>query len=127
MSGHRIERVQSLLKSEITLILQTEIKDPRIDGVYSITHIKLAKDLKNAIVFMSVMGDEEEQNNFLQGLKSSSHFIRKRLGKILTLKYIPHLQFKIDDSIEKGVNLYYKLKKMEEEERELGWYDKENE
>jgi ribosome-binding factor A len=126
MPGHRNERLTSLLTQEITLLLQNEIKDPRIDGVNSVTGVKLAKDIKSAIVFISSLCEKEKLPQVIEGLNSSAHYIRKRLGKILTLKYIPRIVFKLDDSIEKGTDLYFKLKNMEKEERELGWYDDEH-
>ncbi len=126
MSGHRIEKIQSLLTHEISKLLREEIKDPRVTGIYSITHIKVAKDLKSALVFMSIMGENDEKKSILEGLNSSSNFIQKRLWKMLTLKHIPHLKFKLDDSVEKGVDLYYKLSEMEKKEKEQGWHKEEN-
>ncbi len=125
MSGHRIERLSSLLHHEITLIIQNEIKDPRVEGINSITQIKMAADLKSALVFISSMAEEDKKPGVIEGLNSCSHYIRKRLGKILSLKYIPRIHFKLDDSIEKGVSFYFKLKEMEEKEKELGWYNDE--
>lgn len=127
MSGHRIQRLQSLFKHEISLLIQNELKDPRIKGIVSITYIKLAKDIKNALIFISIMNNDEGKLEVIEGLNSSSSFIRKRLGKLLTLKYIPRITFKLDESVEKGSEMYFKLKDMEERERELGWYDNENE
>ncbi len=128
MQGKRIDRLTSLLKEEISLIIQRELKDPRIHGIIGINHLKLAKDHKTALVFISIMeGTKDEKEAIMEGLISSAHYIRKRLGKILTLKYIPHIKFKLDDSIEKGMEFYYKIKQMEDKERELGWHDNNEE
>ncbi len=126
MPGHRMKKIQSLLTQEIAKLLRDEVKDPRITGIYSITQIKVAKDLKTALVFMSIMGDDEEKNKILEGLNSCSNFIQRRLWKILTIKQIPDLKFKLDESVEKGINLYYKLQEMEKREKEMGWHQDDN-
>ena len=122
--GHRNERLASLLLHEVTNLIRTEIKDPRVSGVYSISRVKLTPDLKSAVFFISILDDEDKQS-ILEGLNSSISYLRKRLGKLLSLKYIPRLIFELDTTIENGINLYYKLKDMEEKEKNLGWHDEE--
>ena len=123
MSGHRMERLSSLLQQEIALLLQNEVKDPRIEGIVTITNVKMSDDMKSALIFISSMTEKDKRTELKQALNSCAHYIRKRLGKILSLKYVPRINFKLDDSIEKGINFYYKLKNMEEKEKELGWYN----
>jgi ribosome-binding factor A len=99
----RSERVQELLLEEISKLIQHDLKDPRI-GFVTVTRIELSDNLKNAKVFVSIMGSEEQKENSIEGLNSAKGFIRSSLGKNLYLKHIPELHFKLDkaaDHVEK--------------------------
>ena len=90
----------------LSLILHDEVKDPRIDPMkVSVVSCDVATDLKTAKVYISVLGDEEEQANVLKGLKSSGGFIRHELARRLNLRNTPELNFILDQSIEYGVRM----------------------
>lgn len=97
MRFKRSERIQELLLEEISKLLQKGLKDPRI-GFTTLTRVDVTDNLKLAKVFVSVMGTEEERKETLAGLKSARGYIRNCLGKNLYLKYIPDLDFKLDES-----------------------------
>ena len=97
MRFKRSERIQELLLEEISKLLQKGLKDPRI-GFTTLTRVDVTDNLKLARVFVSVMGTEEERKETLAGLKSARGYIRNCLGKTLHLKYIPDLDFKLDES-----------------------------
>ncbi len=99
MRFKRSQRVQELLLEEISSLIMRGLKDPRI-GFVTVTKIELSNNLKHAKVFVSIMGDEIKKEESLNGLKSAKGFIRNQLGKNLYLKYIPELEFKIDESAE---------------------------
>jgi ribosome-binding factor A len=124
--GHRNERLASLLLHEVSNLIRNDIKDPRVSGIHSISRVKLTPDRKSAVFFVSILSEDEDKDHIIEGLNSSASYLRKRLGKILTLKYIPRILFELDNSIENGINLYYKLKDMEDKEKELGWHNEEN-
>ena len=84
---------------EISLLIQNGLKDPRI-GFCTVTQIELTDNLRQAKIFVSVIGSEKEIQDTLEGLDSAKKFIRKTLGKNLYLKYMPELEFKKDDSPE---------------------------
>ena len=84
-----------LLKNEISRIIQTRLNDPLI-GFVTITDIEVAKDLKHAKVFVSVLGDEENEMNALKGLGRARTFIQNELGQAVRLRYIPILSFMPD-------------------------------
>ncbi len=104
MNSNRLERVGELIGQEISLMLIKGLKDPRI-GFVSVTRVIVSKDLRNAKVFVSIMGGQEEKDKSLNGLVCAQGFIRRELGKRLTLKHIPELVFKIDDSIAYGIHI----------------------
>ena len=100
MRFKRSERVQELLLEEISALIQRGLKDPRI-GFATVTRVDLSDNLKHAKVYISVLGGEGEQKDTLAGLTRAAGFIRGSLGKNLYLKFIPALEFILDDTAEK--------------------------
>ena len=98
----RIDRVNELLRSEISHILTREIKDPRVVGVISITEVIASSDLRSARVYVSVMGREQQRQEALDGIRSAASFLRRELRNRVNLRHTPHLTFQLDDSIEEG-------------------------
>ena len=98
----RIDRVNELLRSEISHILAREIKDPRVGGVISITEVIASSDLRSARVYVSVMGGEHQRQEALDGIRSAASFLRRELRNRVNLRHTPHLTFQLDDSIEEG-------------------------
>lgn len=102
---HRIERVNQLIRQEISELLRCKVKDPRLEGLVSITHVETSADLKYARVFVSCLVSGEEKKQILSTLAAASGFLHNELTKRLTLRYIPELDFRWDDSIEKGARI----------------------
>ena len=94
--SRRIERVNELLRQEISRLLTLEIKDPRLDGVITITRVSTSSDMRNARVFLSAMGDAETKQNALAGIRSAATFIRRELRSRVNLRYIPFLSYDLD-------------------------------
>ncbi len=107
----RSERVSDQVKREIADILMRKIKDPRI-GFVTVTDVELADDLRNAKVFVSVLGADRVST--LKGLESASAFIRAELGHRLRLRFIPDLLFRYDDSAERGAHIMDLLHEVDE-------------
>ena len=99
---HRLERVNSLIRQEISQLLQRQVKDPRLDNFISVTEVSTTADLKYAKVFISCLGSAEERQQTLSVLTSAAGFFRKELIKSLKLQHVPELSFRWDDSIERG-------------------------
>lgn len=100
--ARRIDRVNELLRQEISQLLAREIKDPRLNGIISITGVSAAGDLRSARVYISVMGQEQAKREALDGIRSAAAFLRRELRDRITLRHTPHLTFHLDDSIEEG-------------------------
>ncbi len=115
MEFKRAQRVGGLVLEEISTILQREIRDPRI-GFVTVTKVSVTDDLRNAKIFVSVMGNEEEKKNSLKGLHSATGYIRKELGHRMQLRHVPELLFKLDDSMEKSARISSLLSGLEKEE-----------
>jgi ribosome-binding factor A len=96
-----MRRVQNLLRSEISDVLQRKLKDPRV-GMVTITQVEADPDLRRARVFVSIYGDDTEQSAALAGLRSAAGFIRFELMKVLHLRPMPSLEFRIDEALARG-------------------------
>ena len=103
--AYRIERVNNLIRQEISELLQREVKDPRLGSFVAVTAVVTSTDLKHAKVFVSRMCSQEEKQETLSALATASGFLRSRLIKRLKLRRIPELGFCWDDSIERGSHL----------------------
>lgn len=108
----RSERVRKSLIREISDLLQKGIKDPRISGIVSVTDVDVSNDCRHAKVFISVYGSEEERNNTMIALDSSSGFIRSEISKRIKMRFAPEVSFKFDDSLERGARVTDLLNKI---------------
>ncbi len=96
----RADRVgDSILREIASMIVRGEIRDPRI-GFITITHVKLTPDLKEARVYFSQIGSDEERAESIKGLESALGYIRRSLGQRLKLRSVPTLRFYYDDTLE---------------------------
>jgi ribosome-binding factor A len=98
MQGKRLDRVNQLMKEEISLLVQRELKDPGL-GFVTVTGVEVAKDLKTARVYVSVLGSEAEWQASLEALERARGFIRNWLVPRLRMRAIPHLTFHADRSM----------------------------
>ena len=102
---HRIERVNSVIREEISQMLQRQVKDPRLGAFITVTEVNTTPDLKHAKIFVSQLGDDVDKRKVLSGLASASGFFRGELAKRLKMRHVPELHFAWDDSIERGDRL----------------------
>ena len=98
-------RINGEVQRELSNIIRNEIKDPRINPMTSVVSVEVAPDLKQAKVYISVLGSEESAKDTIRGLKSAASFIRGQLAKNLNLRNTPEIHFILDQSIEYGVNM----------------------
>ncbi len=113
MQGKRLDRVNQLIKEEISTLLQRELKDPRL-GFVTVTEVETSKDLRAAKVFVSVLGSEEQWASSLKALVSARGFVRNWLKQHLDLRVIPELHFKPDHSIEHAARIQELLRQLDD-------------
>ena len=101
----RIDRINDLLRDEISQLLSRQIKDPRLTGIISITSVNTSNDLRNAEVVLSVMGDQDTKRIALDGIQSAASFLRRELRDRISLRYTPFLKFTLDDTLEKAAHV----------------------
>jgi ribosome-binding factor A len=97
----RTERLADLIRDEVARLLLREVKDPRI-GFVTLTGAKVTADLRQARLFVSVLGDDKARDAALEGLRHSATFIQRALFRNLRLRHSPALTFELDDSLERG-------------------------
>lgn len=115
MPGGRRERVEGLIVREVSEILHREVKDPRI-GFVTVTGAEVSPDLRQARVFVSVMGSEEEQAAALKGLNSAARFIRSAFGKRVDMRVTPEFTFRFDTAIGRGARIFELLEQVRRDE-----------
>ncbi len=108
MHGVRIDRLNQQLREEIASIVQFEVKDPGI-GFVTITKVEISKDLSNAKVWFSCLGDAVARERTQDALDRSGGYIRSLLKKRLRLKVIPQFVFRYDDTVELSIAMAAKL------------------
>ena len=102
-------RVNGAVLKELSTIIHSEIKDPRIHPMTSVTAVEVAPDLKTCKAFISVLGNKEAKDATIQGLNKAEGYIRRQLAKNLNLRNTPEIRFILDESIEYGVNMSKKI------------------
>lgn len=112
MQGKRLDRVNQLMKEELALLLQRELKDPRL-GFVTVTEVDTSKDLRVAKVYVSVLGDEAQWKASLAALASARGFIHNWLKGHLDLRSIPAIEFKADRSMEHAARIQVLLKQIQ--------------
>ncbi len=105
IAGHRQERVAGEIRQEIGAMLAGELKDPRLATFATVTEVRMTPDLKQAKVYVSVMGTEAEQAAAIKGLTAAAGFIRRELSERLQLRRAPELLFLLDRSEEYGQHI----------------------
>lgn len=115
MQGKRIDRVNELIREEISYLLQRELKDPGL-GFVTVTEVDVAKDLRTGKVYVSVLGSESQWTVSLAALQRARGFIRNWLLPRLRLRAVPHLTFLPDRSMAHAAHIQTLLERLRREE-----------
>lgn len=129
MSTKRTLRVGELIKREIADILCREIRNPKV-GFVTVSDVEVTSDLRNALVRVSVLGDDEHRQESLRSLNAATGFIQKELSSRIRLRYMPKLNFQLDTSIDHSMRIAELLSEIREsrehrDENQGGNADKE--
>ena len=101
----RMIRINDGIQRELSQIIRTEVKDPRIGSLTSVIRVETTSDLKYCKVFISVLGNDEEKDGVMKGLKNAGGYIRHLLAERVNLRNTPELLFKLDNSVEYSVRM----------------------
>ena len=102
-------RVNAEVLRELSNILRSGIKDPRVAPMTSVVAVEVAPDLKTCKAYISVLGDEKMQQDTIKGLQSAEGYIRRELARTINMRNTPEIKFIMDQSIEYGVNISRKI------------------
>ncbi len=113
---HRMERVNNLIRRELSELLYREVKDPRLGNFVSINEVSVSADLRRAQVYVSFYGSDEEKEAAMQALHQAGGYFHGELVKRLSLRRVPGLTFHWDDSIEHGSHILELIERVNQDE-----------
>ena len=108
--SRRLERVNGLLRQEISTIVSSDLSDPRLGSLVSVTEVDCSPDLGSAKVYVSVLGGQEEKSASLEALNSAAGFVHRNLRGRVRLRTVPSVEFRLDESIEAGFAILEKIR-----------------
>jgi len=101
----RIIRINDEIARVAAEVIRSEMSDPRIGAVVSVMRAETTTDLKHCKLFVSVLGEKEQQDETMAALGKAAGFVRKRIADIVNLRQTPEIKFVFDDSIEHGMRM----------------------
>jgi len=114
--AHRIERVNNLIRREISELIQHRLRDPRLSEFITVTDVSTSPDLKYAKVFVSCISGRQEEQKILEVLNAASGFLRTELARKVKMRRTPELGFLWDNSIEHGDHILRLLDQVKAEQ-----------
>jgi len=104
LAGRRLERVAEAIREVVSSAILFELKDPRVQGV-TVLRAEVTGDLRNAKVFVSLMGDAKQQKLTLHGLTHAAGFLQRKVAERLETRWTPVIQFVVDESVKKSIEI----------------------
>lgn len=117
----RTDRIADQIQRELAVMIQREVKDPRMDAMITVSGVKVSKDLGYADVYVTVLGKEDKQEVVQENLailKHAAGFLRGRIGQSIKLRVVPQLRFHYDESVQRGQHLSSLIEKAVSEDRQ---------
>jgi ribosome-binding factor A len=105
MKFDRNKRISEEIKKIVSNLILNEIKDPRIPQFTSITHVETTRDHRYVYIYISFLQDNINIEEAMKGLNKAKGFIRREIGRVITLHYTPEPVFKLDESIKNAMHL----------------------
>ena len=102
MSSRRVLKAAEAVREVVGMAILADLKDPRIQHV-TVTHVEVSPDMRQAKVYVSVMGDEKAQQLSLHGLQSSAGYLQQKIAKRIDTRYTPRIIFELDMGVKKSI------------------------
>lgn len=102
LSSRRVLKAAEAIREVVGMAILADLRDPRIEHV-TVTRVEVSADMRNARVYVSVMGAESKQQLAIKGLESSAGFLQSKIANRIDTRYTPRLQFKLDDGVKKSI------------------------
>lgn len=116
MSSRRVLKAAEAIREVVSTAILLELRDPRVQNV-TVTRVEVSGDMRNAKVFVSVMGDEAQEKLSLHGLRNSAGYLQQRVGERIETRYIPRLSFEIDKGVKNSLKVAAILDQVRKEEQ----------
>ncbi|WP_445425339.1 30S ribosome-binding factor RbfA [Alishewanella sp. HL-SH06] len=126
----RVDRLSQQVKKEMAVILQREIKDPRLHSMITVSDVEVSRDLSHAKVFVTFLGmDNEKVEDNLKILNDAAGYVRSLIGKRIETRIVPHIRFAFDQSLNEGIRMATLVASVRQEDQrkrqEIGHNDDE--
>ncbi|MBX3133136.1 MAG: 30S ribosome-binding factor RbfA [Gemmatimonadaceae bacterium] len=112
----RADRVGEAVREEVAAFIARDATDPRISGLVTVTAVEMARDLRHAMIFVSVMGDEAAKTQTVEALQHTAPHLRGRVGRALRLQFAPELTFRLDESVQRAARIETLLAQVKRDE-----------
>lgn len=116
MKDKRINRISGEVKRVVSELINNGLKDPRINIMTTVTSVEVTRDLSFANIYVSVLGDDREKNDTIEGLRNAKGFIRNEIGKRVDLRHVPEPIFHLDESLERAMYMNELIEKVTRED-----------
>ena len=113
-AGRRQRRVGDQIQEELSALLQREVQDPRLADV-TITQVAMSPDLRSAEIYISTLGSQEEREEAVVAIRAAAGYFRRELAQRLSLRFVPEMIFRRDDSLERGQRIIDLIEDLPEE------------
>lgn len=110
--SRRLQRLNVLLRQELSDLLLRELKDPRLAPFVTITRVEVSPDLQLAKVYVSVLGTDQEKASTLEGLTAAAAYLRHELTQRLVIRRVPSLTFLLDETMEEAAHILELIKRV---------------
>ena len=110
--SRRLQRLNVLLREEVSELIQRELRDPRLAEIVTLTRVSTSSDLRTATAYVSVMGDDEEKSGTMLALSHAAPFIRRQLISRLSIRRTPDIEFELDESMEEAAHILDLMKQL---------------
>jgi len=117
--NHRLERVNITIQKELGPLISTDLKDPRLTGIVSVTKVDVSPDLATAKVFVSIVSDDGDPSPTLEALQSAAGHLSRELNSRIKIRRVPRLRFSLDTQLAEGNELDSLIDKALHEDRKL--------
>lgn len=116
MKDKRINRISGEVKRVVSELLTNGLKDPRVSSMTTVTSVEVTRDLSFANIYISVLGNEKEKQDSIEGLQSAKGFIRNEIAKRVDLRHAPEPIFHLDESLERALYMTELIEKVSRED-----------
>jgi ribosome-binding factor A len=110
----RVKRVAEAIKEEASLTITQQLSDPRL-GFVTVTKVKISRDLRDAVIYISILGGSSERSKTLHALADAAGFVKRAVGDRLKMRFTPGIRFEFDEGIDKSIRVAELLRQASEE------------